>query len=106
MYIAEYKGGESRMNKGELIDNIANDTNLKKTDISKVIDSMVANIQNTLKDNSEDKASVALVGFGTWKKKYRAARTGRNPQTGKTIEIPGKNTVTFTVGKNFKDAVN
>jgi DNA-binding protein HU-beta len=90
------------VNKGDLINSVADDTNLKKTDITKVIDSILDNIQGSLKSGND----VSLVGFGTWKKKQRAARTGRNPQTGAAINIPAKNTVTFSAGKKLKDSVN
>ena len=90
------------MNKGELIDAVAGATKMKKTEVSKVLDSVLESVEKALKKGSD----VSLVGFGTWKKKKRAARTGRNPQTGATIKIAAKNTVTFTTGKKLKDAVN
>jgi len=90
------------MNKGQLIDSVASDTKLKKTEISKVLDSILDSVKISLKKGDD----VSLVGFGTWKKKKRAARTGRNPQTGATIKIPAKNTVVFSSGKKLKDAVN
>ena len=90
------------MNKGQLIDSVASDTNLKKTDITKILDSLLENIQGSLKKGDD----VALVGFGSWKKKSRAARKGRNPQTGKEIKIPARNVVVFSSGKALKDGVN
>ncbi len=90
------------MNKGQLIDSVSNDTGLKKSEISKALDSILDNVQGALQSGSD----VSLVGFGTWKKKTRAARSGRNPQTGATIQIPAKNTVSFSAGKKLKDAVN
>lgn len=90
------------MNKGQMIDSVASDTKMKKTEIAKVLDSIIENIKGELKKGND----VSLVGFGTWKKKKRAARTGRNPQTGATISIPAKNTVVFSAGKKLKDAVN
>ena len=92
------------MNKGELIDSVAASTKLKKTEITLVLDSIIDSITTELKKGKEP--VVSLVGFGTWKKKKRAARTGRNPQTGKTINIAAKNTVVFSAGKKLKDAVN
>jgi nucleoid DNA-binding protein len=83
------------VNKGELIANVAKEVNSSKQEVGKVLDSIIEEIGKSLKDGKD----VTLVGFGTWKKKSRAARTGRNPQTGETIEIPAKNTVTFTAGK-------
>ncbi len=90
------------MNKGQLIDAVSSDTGLKKSDISKALDSILDNVQGALKSGSD----VSLVGFGTWKKKQRAARSGRNPQTGQTIKIPAKNTVSFSAGKQLKESVN
>jgi DNA-binding protein HU-beta len=90
------------MNKGQLIDVVAASTKLKKTEVAKVLDSFLDSVKVALKKGND----VSLVGFGTWKKKKRAARTGRNPQTGKSINIPAKNTVVFTAGKKLKDAVN
>ena len=90
------------MNKGELIANVAKSTESPKQEVGKILDSILEEIGKSLKAGSD----VTLVGFGTWKKKSRAARTGRNPQTGETIEIPAKNTVTFSAGKSLKDLVN
>ena len=90
------------MNKGQLIDAVAANTKLKKTEVAKILDSLLDSVKAALKKGND----VSLVGFGTWKKKKRAARTGRNPQTGKSINIPAKNTVVFTAGKKLKDAVN
>ncbi len=90
------------MNKGELISAIAESTDLNKSLIAKVTEAMIETIEDSLKTGD----AVSLVGFGTWKKKTRAARAGRNPQTGKAINIPAKNTVSFSAGKKLKDAVN
>jgi DNA-binding protein HU-beta len=90
------------MNKGELVSSVASDTDLTKTDITKVIDSVLDSIQGALKKGDD----VSLIGFGTWKCKQREARKGRNPQTGATIDIPARNAVTFSSGKALKDAVN
>lgn len=90
------------MNKGELVASVAESTGLSKSAVAQVLDATLASIGGALKEGSE----VAIVGFGTWKKKTRAARKGRNPQTGATISIGAKNTVTFTAGKGLKDQVN
>ena len=90
------------MNKGQLIDSVASDTKLKKTEIAKALDSILDSVKKSLKKGDD----VSLVGFGTWKKKKRAARMGRNPQTGATIKIAAKNTVVFSSGKKLKDSVN
>ena len=93
---------EHIVNKGELIANVAKAIESNKQEVGKVLDSILDEVQKSLKEGND----VTLVGFGTWKKKSRAARTGRNPQTGETIEIPAKNTVTFNAGKSLKDSVN
>ncbi len=90
------------MNKAELIGAVAEATKLTKTDIGTVLDSILDSIEASLKAGND----VSLVGFGTWNKKSRAARTGRNPQTGAAIKIAAKNTVTFSAGKALKDSVN
>jgi DNA-binding protein HU-beta len=90
------------MNKAELISAVADATKLTKTDIGAVLDSILGSIEKSLKKGD----NVSLVGFGTWNKKHRAARTGRNPQTGAAIKIAAKNTVTFSAGKALKDSVN
>ena len=90
------------MNKGELISDVADKTGLSKASVAQVTDSILGTIGDSLKSGSD----VAIVGFGTWKKKSRAARKGRNPQTGATINIAAKNTVTFSAGKALKDLVN
>jgi nucleoid DNA-binding protein len=90
------------MNKAELISAVADATKMTKADIGTVLDSILKNIEASLKA----KQDVSLVGFGTWNRKSRAARTGRNPQTGAAIKIAAKNTVTFSAGKALKDSVN
>jgi len=90
------------MNKGELISAIASSTGMSKSSVSSVAEAMIETIEKSLKKGND----VSLVGFGTWKRKARASRTGRNPQTGAVIKIPAKNTVTFSAGKKLKDAVN
>jgi nucleoid DNA-binding protein len=90
------------MNKAELISAVADATKLTKTDIGTVLDSILETIETSLKKKND----VSLVGFGSWNRKSRAARTGRNPQTGAAIKIAAKNTVTFSAGKALKDSVN
>lgn len=90
------------MNKGELISSIADSTGESKASVSKITDALLGTIGDSLAGGND----VAIVGFGTWKKKERAARTGRNPQTGEAIQIAAKNTVTFSAGKALKDIVN
>ena len=90
------------MNKQDLIDSIAKSTELSKSKVNEVIDTFLANVKTSVKKGN----AVQLVGFGTWKKSKRKARTGRNPQTGATIKIAARNTVRFTPGKAFKDILN
>ncbi|AEK23203.1 HU family DNA-binding protein [Capnocytophaga canimorsus] len=90
------------MNKTELIDAIAAQTGVSKSDAKKVLDSFLGNVENTLKKGGK----VSLVGFGSWSVSKREAREGRNPQTGKTIKIEAKNVVKFKPGSELNDAVN
>jgi DNA-binding protein HU-beta len=90
------------MNKTELVDAVADAANLSKADAGRAVDAVVDSITNALKAGD----SVTLVGFGTFLVRARAARTGRNPQTGATIEIKAANAPAFKAGKALKDAVN
>ncbi|AKH69807.1 bacterial nucleoid DNA-binding protein [Spongiibacter sp. IMCC21906] len=90
------------MNKSELIDAIAESADLSKASAGRALDAAVEAITGALK--SDD--SVSLVGFGTFSIKARAARTGRNPQTGAPIEIAAANIPSFKAGKALKDACN
>jgi DNA-binding protein HU-beta len=90
------------VNKAELIDAIAASAGLSKADAGKALDATLAAVTGALKGGD----SVSLVGFGTFQVKERAARTGRNPQTGATIEIAAAKVPGFKAGKALKDAVN
>jgi len=90
------------MNKGELIDAVANSAGLSRADATKAVDGVLDNISGTLGNGG----SVSLVGFGTFSVKARAARMGRNPRTGEAIQIPASNVPGFKAGKALKDAVN
>ena len=90
------------MNKSELIDLIAEDAGLSKADAAKALDAGLNGITSALSKND----SVTLVGFGTFSVGERSARTGRNPQTGATIQIKDSKTPKFKAGKALKDAVN
>ncbi|WP_269465904.1 nucleoid-associated protein HU-beta [Xenorhabdus hominickii] len=91
-----------RVNKSQLIDKIAVDANISKAAAGRVVDAFISSVSEALK-NGDD---VALVGFGTFTVRERAARTGRNPQTGKEIQIAAAKVPTFRAGKGLKDAVN
>jgi DNA-binding protein HU-beta len=90
------------MNKSELIDAVSGTTGLAKTDATRAVDAVFDTITATLKQGG----SVALVGFGTFAVKARAARTGRNPRTGEPIDIAASKMPVFKAGKGIKDAVN
>lgn len=90
------------MNKAELIDAVANSTGLSKADATRAVESTLSSISGALSKGD----SVALVGFGTFAVKQRAARTGRNPKTGEAIQIPASKVPGFKAGKALKDAVN
>ena len=90
------------MTKAELIETIAKDAGISKAASGLALNSFVNNIAKSLKKKD---GKVTLVGFGTFKKLYRKARKGRNPQTGEAIKIKGKNVVKFTAGKKLSDAV-
>lgn len=90
------------MNKSELIDAIASSADLSKAAAGRALDATLDAVTKALQNNE----SVALVGFGTFSVKDRAARTGRNPQTGKEIQIPAATLPAFKPGKALKDAVN
>ena len=86
------------MNKAELIAKIADDAGITKTQANASLDSFVEAVTKTLKGNGK----VTLVGFGTFSVSKRAARNGRNPQTGAPMQIPGKKLPDFTAGKTIK----
>lgn len=90
------------MNKSDLIDAIAKSAELTKADAAKALDAITDSITGALKSGD----SVTLIGFGTFKVSARAARTGRNPQTGKEIKIAARKAPAFTAGKALKEAVN
>ncbi|MCZ2283617.1 MAG: HU family DNA-binding protein [Bacteroidales bacterium] len=91
----------STMNKAELIDAMAAESGLTKADSKKALDAFVKVTQNALK--SGDK--ITLVGFGTFSVSTRAARIGRNPQTGKELKIAAKKVVKFKAGSDLAGAV-
>jgi nucleoid DNA-binding protein len=94
--------GRKPMNKSELIAAIAENSGVSKSKAGYVVDAITDAIANALKKGE----SVQLTGFGTFKINKRAARIGRNPQTGKEIKIAAKNVPAFSAGKVLKDSVN
>lgn len=90
------------MNKTELVAAMAKETNLAKKDVEAVLKSFIDVVSNELKNDGK----VQLVGFGTFEVSKRAAREGRNPQTGATMEIKASKAPKFKAGKALKDMVN
>jgi DNA-binding protein HU-beta len=90
------------VNKSELIDAIASSADLPKAAAGRALDAVIESITAELKNGGD----VSLVGFGVFTVKDRAARTGRNPQTGAPIEISAAKVPSFKPGKALKDAVN
>jgi DNA-binding protein HU-beta len=90
------------MNKAELIDAVAAATDDTKAGATRAVDAVLDTITGALKSGDQ----VTLVGFGTFLVRDRAARTGRNPQTGATIQIAASKAPSFKAGKALKDAVN
>lgn len=89
------------MNKEELVAEVAKLSKTTKKESAAVIDAIVDTIQGAVKGGNK----VTLVGFGTFERRERAARTGRNPQTGKEIKIAAKKVPAFSAGKKFKELV-
>ncbi len=92
----------SDMNKSELTDAVAARANLSKSDAGNSVDAVFQSIESALADGE----SVSLIGFGAFSVSDRAARTGRNPRTGETIQIAAAKVVKFKAGKALRDAVD
>ena len=90
------------MNKSELIDAVAESADLSKASATRAVDSFIESITGALKRGDQ----VTIVGFGTFLVREREARSGRNPRTGETINIPASKVPAFKAGKALKDAVN
>jgi DNA-binding protein HU-beta len=90
------------MNKSELIDAVAQGADISKAAAGKALDAAIEAVVKAVSKGD----TVTLVGFGTFKSSKRAARTGRNPQTGKEIKIAASKVPGFKAGKGLKDAVN
>ena len=89
------------MNREELVAEIAKSAKVTKKEAGEVLSATLETIEKAVKKGDK----VTLVGFGTWESRKRAARTGRNPQTGKEIKIPAKKVPAFSAGKKFKELV-
>lgn len=90
------------MNKSELIAAMAENSGLSNADAKKALDGLTDAISNALQNGD----NVALIGFGTFSVTDKPARTGRNPQTGKAIQIAAKKVPTFKAGAGLKNSVN
>ncbi|MEW6645639.1 MAG: HU family DNA-binding protein [Pseudomonadota bacterium] len=90
------------MNKSELIDAVAAGADISKAAAGRALDAMIEAVTSALKNGEQ----VNLVGFGTFVVRERAARSGRNPRTGETIDIKAAKNPSFKAGKALKDAVN
>ena len=89
------------MNKSELVGKIATQADISKEEAANALTAIIASITESLTKEE----AVQIVGFGTFKVNHRAARKGRNPQTGAEIQINASKTPTFSAGKSLKDAV-
>jgi len=89
------------MNKEELIQEVAKKTKSSQKQVSEILSNTIMTIQKTVSKGKK----VTLVGFGTFEARKRAARNGRNPQTGKEIKIPARVVPAFSAGKRFKELV-
>ena len=90
------------MNKTEFINAAAENAGMKKKDMTKALDAIMETLTEAMKNGDK----VSFVGFGTFEVKERAAREGRNPQTGETMTIAASKIASFKAGKALKDAVN
>lgn len=91
----------AKLMKGDIVSNVAEQTGLGKKEANAAVDAVVATIQGALSNGD----SVALIGFGTFEVRTRAARRGRNLATGEPMDIPEKNVPAFKAGKKLRDAV-
>ncbi len=89
------------MNKSELVEAIAHGSGVTKADANRVLDTFMATVTDTLRCGDQ----VVLPGFGSFSTGNRSARTGRNPQTGQTIQIKASRVAKFKAGKSLKEAV-
>jgi DNA-binding protein HU-beta len=90
------------VNKSELIEKVAGQAGLSKSEAEKAVNAVIGVIESAVA--ADDK--VTLPGFGAWSRTQRAARTGRNPRTGEPVQIPASKAVKFSVGADFKKKVN
>ena len=89
------------MNKEELVAEISKKAKVTQKEANEVLSALIETVQKTVSKGKK----VTLVGFGTWEARKRAARVGRNPQTGKELKIAAKTVPAFSAGKSFKELV-
>ncbi len=89
------------MNKGQLIEKVMTEAKVSKAQATRAVASLVDNIRNSLKSGEK----VVLAGLGTFSVRRRKARTGRNPRTGESLQIPERKVAAFKAGKTLKNAV-
>jgi DNA-binding protein HU-beta len=90
------------MNQTELIQQVADEANLTKTQTQGAVRALLKTIMQKVAEGDK----VTLVGFGSFEPRVRSAREGRNPRTGESVQIPAARVPTFSPGKTFKEAVN
>ena len=90
-----------KLMKDDIVNSVVKETDLTKKDAAAAVDAFTKTVQDALKKGN----SVGLIGFGTFEVRTRAAREGRNPQTGEPLKIPKKKVPAFKAGKKLKDAV-
>lgn len=93
------------MNKSDLVDALASSTGMTKADAARAVDALFATDSGIISKNLKYGKKVQITGFGTFEAKMRKARTGRNPRTGQTINIPATTSPSFRAGKGLKDAM-
>lgn len=93
------------MNKSDLVDALASHTGMTKADAARAVDALFATDSGIISRNLKSGRKVQITGFGTFEAKLRKARTGRNPRTGQTINIPATTSPSFRAGKGLKDAM-
>ena len=100
--IKNIKGDKNKMTKDELVTKISEEAGITKKEAGEALKAFTESVSEAMAKGD----SVSLVGFGSFSVSQRSARTGRNPQTGETIQIPLRKTVKFKAGKALKDSVN
>ena len=91
-----------KLMKDDIINSVVDKTGLSKKDAGAAVEAFTSTVQDALKKGN----SIGLIGFGTFEVRTRAAREGRNPQTGAALKIPKKKVPAFKAGKKLKDAVS